>query len=454
MDTDKKVAAVVTQYLPRGSADAIVGKILEGYAYDGKEKPGLKLVSLVEHAPHPSGTAESLSHTFHFDYYGYHGGTNFDQLVQKALFYRPSWFSRKRLVDGVILVCEQGPYDRPGPSFQTAYPKRLFFNAVFNAFRHYERVCPVFNFKHLAVATADAFDVYRRANDLNVRLMAGSALPLSWRMEIDNSNSPAIQTPFAALPMDAPIAHGVQIAAGDAETHGLHALETLQCMMECRLGGESGIADIQYFPADRTDKMWRDYFHEVGAGEEPLIDRIVMSAPHDPAINSFPSAQRIIQNDVSNFICLIKYQDRTKSTIIMANGWVQEIVFNDGGPQINIVQNLPFVCRMANGSYYDTKFTVQNVQPTGIFKYLVQAIEYMIRHGEPVYRVERTLLTTCILDHMMKLRAGLSPAMDQRVKDIKYQPLRWPNAREEISKHIIRASNKMNLSADTEYLIS
>src|SRR5499425_1721382 len=42
----KRVAAVVTEYRKWSHADVIVGKILEGYNYDGGAGPNMQLVSL------------------------------------------------------------------------------------------------------------------------------------------------------------------------------------------------------------------------------------------------------------------------------------------------------------------------------------------------------------------------------------------------------------------------
>ena len=39
MAEKKKVAAVVTEYRRHSHADVIVGKIIEGYNYDGKDGP-------------------------------------------------------------------------------------------------------------------------------------------------------------------------------------------------------------------------------------------------------------------------------------------------------------------------------------------------------------------------------------------------------------------------------
>src|SRR5262249_14272003 len=46
MPAPKPVAALVTVYFRHSHADVIVGKILEGYLYDGGDRPDLRLASL------------------------------------------------------------------------------------------------------------------------------------------------------------------------------------------------------------------------------------------------------------------------------------------------------------------------------------------------------------------------------------------------------------------------
>src|SRR5260370_685207 len=52
----KKVAAIVTEYRLHSHADVIVGKILEGFNYDGGVGPNMQLVSMYvdQFPPHPS----------------------------------------------------------------------------------------------------------------------------------------------------------------------------------------------------------------------------------------------------------------------------------------------------------------------------------------------------------------------------------------------------------------
>jgi hypothetical protein len=75
-----------------------------------------------------------------------------------------------------------------------------------------------------------------------------------------------------------------------------------------------------------------------------------------------------------------------------------------------------------------TWFQLENGAPYGHFGHQLRAVEHMIHTGRPAYPVERTLLTTGILD------AGLhSLAEGQRLRqtpelDVRYEPLEWPFA--------------------------
>ena len=79
----------------------------------------------------------------------------------------------------------------------------------------------------------DAKWMYDRAKELNVPFMAGSSLPTCWR------------NPFLEYDLDTPLGAAIGIGHGGIESYGFHALETLQCMIERRIGGESGVVAVQ-----------------------------------------------------------------------------------------------------------------------------------------------------------------------------------------------------------------
>src|SRR5207302_3342199 len=104
------------------------------------------------------------------------------------------------------------------------------------------RVVPVFNDKFLASTWAGAKWVYDKARALKIPFMAGSTLPMMWRR------------PELTLPRGCALAEAVQIGYGPFEGYGFHALEALQCMVERRRGGESGVRAVQCL---QGEEMWR-----------------------------------------------------------------------------------------------------------------------------------------------------------------------------------------------------
>src|SRR5207249_1234862 len=136
-------------------------------------------------------------------------------------------------VAGVLSIGEHGDYPYTKDTKQHQYPRRRFFDEIAAAFRKYRRVVPVFNDKHLAYAWRDAKAMYDKARDLKIPFLAGSSLPVAWR-------SPAL-----TLPKGCKLTAALATGYGGLESYGFHALETLQCMVERRKGGETGVESVQ-----------------------------------------------------------------------------------------------------------------------------------------------------------------------------------------------------------------
>ena len=65
--------------------------------------------------------------------------------------------------------------------------------------------------------------------------MAGSSIPLT------------IRNPAVEPALETPITEAVALGFGAPDAYGFHTLEGLQCMVERRQGGETGIASVQFF---------------------------------------------------------------------------------------------------------------------------------------------------------------------------------------------------------------
>src|SRR6516165_5548959 len=166
-DKPKQVAAVVTEYRRHSHADVIVGKILEGFNYDNKDRPRMRLASLYVDQFPKGDMSRALSQRYKFPIF---------RTIEGALT-----LGRKGLnVEGVLCIGEHGRYPTNARG-QILYPRRRFFEEVTKVFARCKKAVPVFNDKHLAATWEDARWMYDRARELFVPFLAGSSVPVTWR---------------------------------------------------------------------------------------------------------------------------------------------------------------------------------------------------------------------------------------------------------------------------------
>lgn len=347
-----RVAAVVTQYWPKSHADVIVGKLLEGYTLHGvPTEPRIEVASLyLDQTPaHDTGRALAAR-----------CGVPVFDTIGEAMTLGGTGVN----VDGVLLVGEHGDYpinDRG----QILYPRRRFFDAAVAAMVAGGRVVPTFVDKHLSWSFASARRMVDTAERLGVPLLAGSSLPLAWRM------------PPLEWPLGAPLTEAIAIGYGPLEAYEFHALEGLQCMAERRAGGETGVAAVQDLPGDEIRRAAAG-----GRWSEELMAAALATLDLD--------GHRLRQARAAiGHAFLVEYSDGLRAGVLMLDGVVDDFAFAGRfGDEI-------LACR----------FALEPRQPFGHFTFLVRQIESLVLTRKPPYPVARTLLTTGILDAAMRSRA-------------------------------------------------
>jgi hypothetical protein len=390
----KKVAAVVTEYRLHSHADVIVGKILEGFNYDGGVGPNMQLVSMyVDQFPREDMSRELARK---------HGFKILPTIEGAITLGGP-----ELAVEGVLSIGEHGKYPTNNKG-QILYPRRRFFEGITTAFARCKKSAPVFNDKHLAASWTDAKWMYDRARELFVPFMAGSSLPVTWRR------------PPLKLPMDCKIVEAVQVGYGPLEAYGFHALECLQCMVERRKGGETGVRSVQCL---QGEEMWKAL--DQGRWSKSVLESALKLVPaHAPGDYRDPTAK---SNDAAVF--LIDYRDGLKAAVAMLNGWVHE---GDGGAFVFASriegQDQPAACH----------FYLQQPDPYAHFAYLVKAIDSMMQTSHAPYPVERTLLTTGILDAIMTSKAEKNRRVETSQLEVKYRAVDWPFATDPVPMAIKR----------------
>lgn len=372
------VAGIVTVYRKNSHADVLIGKILEGYRQDGGEGPALTLKSLYVDQFPDADLSRGLARKH---------GFRLCHSISDAL----TLGTGKLQVQGVLSIGEHGEYGYTADTGQHLYPRRRFFDEIAATFREVGAVAPVFNDKHLSWNWEDTRAMVEEARELRMPFMAGSSLPVAWR------------EPALTIPIDSDIGAAVAIGYGGAEAYGFHALETLQCMVERRRGGETGIKSVKCVTAEQL---------RGGEGLTSQLEVLITAALEKlPDTNSRDWRSRISDDAV---VFRVTYRDGLQAAVAMLNGVARQFGFACS----TVGEAQPLACW----------FRLEESAPYGHFAFLLQAIEAMCLTGKPAYPVERTVLTTGVLDAAMHSRAWNGSLIETRHLGIAYQPVDWPFA--------------------------
>ncbi|MEQ9409343.1 MAG: hypothetical protein RIK87_16525 [Fuerstiella sp.] len=375
------VAAIVTSYSPDSHADVIVGKVLNGYRQNGGPGPDLKIVSMYTDQVPKNDLSRSLAEQHGFQIY-----STIDEAITLG--------TGRLQVAGVLCIGEHGNYALTEHTGQKMYPRRRFFDAVAAAFRRVDQVAPVFNDKHLSYRFADAKSMYDTAREMQIPLMAGSSVPV------------AVRSPAVTLPRGCEIEAAIGVGFGGAEAYGFHAIEGLQCMIERRRGGECGVSSVQ---AVRGEAVWEAERQKRWSKE--LLEAALAVMPDVPD----GSFEDNLRPDAPFY--LFQHRDGLRSAVAMANGVARQFGF---AARIKGRAEPVAVC-----------FRLEYQRPFGHFADLLKAIDAMFHTGRPSYPVERTLLTTGLLDSVMHSLADDGRKVATPELKIAYQPADWPFANAE-----------------------
>jgi hypothetical protein len=356
----KPIAVVCTVYRPLSHAQHIAGRFINGYTLNGKfHVPKFHVQAMsVEQVPE-NDLARDV-------------GKEFDIRVTKSIS-EALLDGGKLAVEGILLIGEHGNYPRNDKG-QILYPRFEMMEQIVAAFEKAGQVVPVFNDKHLSYAWDKAKRIYDWSKKLKFPLLAGSSLPVTWRR------------PELELPIDCAIEDALIAAYGPIEVYGFHALEALQVMMERRKGGETGVKAV-------TCLTGKDVWKAGDAGQwswdllEAALGRSETVAPGDIRDNVGSTAvQGMPATPALAF--LIEYRDGTRGTVLLLNGHIQDFCFAAKVKGETKPPSCMFHLPPPPGAKY--------------FDCLVANIEKHFETGKPPYPVERTLLTSGLLDQIME----------------------------------------------------
>ena len=349
----KKVAAIMTVYRPNSHSDVLVGKYMEGWLQKNQPPgPRSKLVSMYTAQVPDNDMSRAMS--------AKHGVP-----IYRTIYEALTLGTGELAVDGVLLVGEHGDYPMNDKA-QKLYPRFELFLEITDVFRQTGRVCPVFNDKHLSYNWLKARRMVEISREMGFPMMAGSSVPVSHR-------KPAIDFPWGERATKA-----VAISFSGLDIYGFHLLESLQCMVERRQGGESGVKAVQCL---QHDAVWN--FLDTTPWAKSLFDRAISHSE-----TRQPGNLRELVKEPAVF--LVDYRDGLQAAAFLLTGGVRDFTV-----AIDVE---------GRSEPVSTLMWLQSGKPHRHFACLVMNIEKMFETGDATYPVERTLLTSATLDFALESR--------------------------------------------------
>lgn len=346
----KKIATVITEYRRNAHADVIVGRLLEGYEYYGqKREPRVQVVSMYTDQKPDNDLSRAMAAKHVFPIF---------PTVREAL----TLGGDKLAVEGVVLIGEHGKYP-DNEKGQKLYPRYELYKQIIDVFRASNRSVPVFSDKHFSVEWEKAKWMVDQSRELKFPLLAGSSLPVSWRK------------PPLELDLETPVERAVCCFYGGKEAYGFHALEALQCMVERRKGGETGIAAVQCIEGA---EVWKWTSANAWAGR--LLDEALKRSETRKA----GSPQDNVKGPI---LFRVEYRSGLPAAVYILNGHVEDCTF---AADIR-----------GRSEPVSTEIWLQPARPYSHFSSLTYYVEELITRGRAPYPVERTLLTTGALAALM-----------------------------------------------------
>jgi len=361
----KRIAVITTIYRYLSHAQHFADRFLVGYPRQGRwHRPNMKIASLYV-AQRPEGEqGQDRAREFGFAVY---------PTIAEAL----RCGGDELAVDAVLLIGEHGDYPT-NEKGQVLYPRYEFFKECVKVFEEDGRAVPIFNDKHLSYSFEKAQEMVADAHRLGFGLLAGSSLPVTWRL------------PDVELPMECEIADALMVGVGGSDPMDYHALEAMQCMLERRKGGETGVHAVQMLEGDAVWEETGAFSHELLEAALSRSDTPCGLTLEDGRTQNLlrnGELQKLVENPAAYFI---HYADGLKATLLMLNGAVRDYCF---------------AARLKdNPTPLSTQFFLTPTPNVTYSACLIAKIEELFETGIAPYPAERTLLVSGTLESCLTSR--------------------------------------------------
>ena len=383
----RKLAIITTVWRYLSHAQHEGDRFLVGYPFEGKwHRPALEVAALyVDQKPALDQSAER-ARSFGFKVY---------PTIAQALRCGGS----KLAVDGVLIIGEHGDYPH-NEKGQILYPRFEFFRQAVDVFEADGRAVPVFNDKHLSYSFTKASAMVEASKRLGFPFLAGSSLPVTWRL------------PPVELPPGCEIEQALRVGVGGSDAMDFHALEAMQCMVERRRGGETGVRSVQLIEGDAVWKagdagQWSWELLESALSRSDSIQGLTVRDGRTQNLARSGAVKGLVPHPAAY---LIDYIDGTHATLLMLDGALADYNF---AARVRGVSE-PFSCQ----------FLLPPVPNVAYSAWLMHQVDTMIESGRAPYPVERTLLVSGVLESCLDSKLQSHRRLDTPHLAVRYQPPR------------------------------
>ena len=385
----KRIAIVATIYRYLSHAQHMGDRFLVGYPYGGVwRKPDMRVVSLYVDQKPEGDLSAARAREFGFQVYS---------TIPEAL----RCGGKHIAVDAVLLIAEHGDYPRNDKG-QILYPRAEFFQQCVQVFAEDRRAVPVYNDKHLSYSFEKAQAMVDASRRLHFPMLAGSAIPVTWRL------------PPIDLPLGCVIEEALMVGEGGSDAMDFHALEGLQCMVERRRSGETGVRAVQLIQGDavwkagEASRYSKDLLSAaLSRSDTPLGLTVTDGRTQDlVALNVLP---KLVKSPAAYFI---EYRDGLKAAMLMLDGAIKD--FN-------------FAARLKDShETWSTQFLLTPEPNVTYSACLMHKAAQMFETGVAPYPVERTLLTSGILEGCLTSKFRNNARLETPHLQVVYQAPRAP----------------------------
>jgi hypothetical protein len=410
-----RIAALVNEYWPGSHADLIVTKLCDGYEVMWTPvRPHIDVVSVYVHDPGPTDVGGERAQS---------RGMGLYPTMEQALRCGGSRIG----VGGAVVIGERNPKSMLTVSHDE---RGRPVDPRFDLFMEIARICdadgqaiPVFIDKYLGRTWQECVQVYDTARRLGMPLMAGSSVPVTLR-------------PATQVPLGAEVDEVVAVASGIGEAPIFHPLELVQSMIERRRGHETGVASVQFLSGAAFWSAWRSQER----WSTKLRDAALAAVPHfDEPAEDYYARRRRAEPDAKTTsppvssppggaeeAVVVDYVDGTRVSILMLTGYLlrRAVAIQLRGEDSPLVTWTPTGVKLTPEAMGEVKASApgQAKPPTWNFDHLAFFVDEFLQTGVAPFPIERTLLTSGVLDAAMISRfRGNSPVETPHLR-IEYHP--------------------------------